>query len=249
MGKESTLAEIKKTLAGFKEKKMQGLIMDLRSNPGGLLDMAIELCDIFIPVGKDIVSVKGRGEKLVRVYKATSNGDKYTEIPLIVLLNNGSASASEIFGGAMQDHKRAKIIGTQSFGKGSVQNIYPLSHKTGMALTIQKYYTPNGISIHKKGITPDEVVNPITPDDDEKFILDKIAKANLLPTFVKENPGYSEANIQGFQALLLKKGFKLRDELTKLILKREYQIGEKAPIYDREFDIQLNRAVELLTNK
>ena len=98
----------------------------MRSNPGGLLDLAIELSDIFLKPDLDIVSVKGRGEKLIRVYKSVDNQGKILDIPLVVLLNAGSASASEILAGALQDNKRAIIIGNQSFGKGSVQNIYTL---------------------------------------------------------------------------------------------------------------------------
>jgi carboxyl-terminal processing protease len=246
MGRESTSLEFKKIIREFHEKKASGIIVDLRSNPGGLLDLSIDLSDLFLPEGKDIVSVKGRGEKLVRVYKSTGNQEKVLDIPLVVLLNNGSASASEIFAGAMQDNQRGTVLGNQSFGKGSVQNIYPLSHKTGIALTIQKYYTPSGVSIHKKGITPDVVVNQITPDEEEKLSLDKILKANYLSNFVSENPGYSEKNSSLFLEEMGKKGIKLRPEVGKYILKREYYLGQPTPVYDREFDLQLNRAIEIL---
>ena len=248
MGRESTANDFKKIVREFQEKKASGIIVDLRSNPGGLLDLSIDLSDLFLPEGKDIVSVKGRGEKLIRVYKSTGTQEKILDIPMMVLLNNGSASASEIFAGAMQDNKRATILGNQSFGKGSVQNIYPLSFKTGIALTIQKYYTPSGISIHKKGITPDVVVNQIQPDEEEKNSLDKIVKGNILSTFVSENPGYNEKNINLFIENLSKKGIKLRNNLAKFILKREYSLGQPSPVYDREFDPQLNRAIELILN-
>lgn len=248
MGRESTSNDFKRIIRDFQDKKAVGIIVDLRSNPGGLLDLSIDLSDLFLSEGKDIVSVKGRGEKLIRVYKSTSGSDKITEIPMIVLLNNGSASASEIFAGAMQDNKRATILGNQSFGKGSVQNIYPLSHKTGIALTIQKYYTPSGISIHKKGITPDLVINQVTPDDDEKNALEKLMKANILSGFVSEHPGYNEKNVAAFLDLLNKKNIKLRETIARFVLKREYSLGQPAPVYDREFDLQLNKAIELLLN-
>jgi carboxyl-terminal processing protease len=167
---------------------------------------------------------------------------------MVVLLNNGSASASEIFAGAMQDNKRGTILGNQSFGKGSVQNIYPLSHKTGIALTIQKYYTPSGVSIHKKGITPDLVINQLIPDEDEKTNLDKLMKGNVISTFVSENPGYNDKNSSIFIDQLNKKGFKLRPEIAKYILKREYVLGLPTPVYDREFDLQLNKAIDLIAN-
>jgi carboxyl-terminal processing protease len=248
MGRESTSSDFKRIIREFQDKKATGIIVDLRSNPGGLLDLSIDLSDLFLPEGKDIVSVKGRGEKLIRVYKSTTSQDKILEIPMVVLLNNGSASASEIFAGAMQDNKRATILGNQSFGKGSVQNIYPLSHKTGVALTIQKYYTPSGVSIHKKGITPDVVINQIIPDEDEKNNLDKIIKSNIVNSFVSENPGYTEKNINLFIELLNKKGLKLRTQVARYILKREYNLGQSAPIFDREFDLQLNKAIDILIN-
>ena len=248
MGRESTSSDFKRIIREFQDKKATGIIVDLRSNPGGLLDLSIDLSDLFLPEGKDIVSVKGRGEKLIRVYKSTTSQDKILEIPMVVLLNNGSASASEIFAGAMQDNKRATILGNQSFGKGSVQNIYPLSHKTGVALTIQKYYTPSGVSIHKKGITPDIVINQIIPDEDEKNNLDKIIKGNMVNTFVTENPGYTEKNVNLFNDLLTKKGLKLRPQVARYVLKREYNLGQSAPIFDREFDLQLNKAIDILIN-
>ena len=248
MGRETTAGEFKKIVRDFQEKKAAGIVVDLRSNPGGLLDLSIDLSDLFLPEGKDIVSVKGRGEKLIRVYKSTTSQDKILDTPMVVLLNNGSASASEIFAGAMQDNKRGTILGNQSFGKGSVQNIYPLSHKTGIALTIQKYYTPSGVSIHKKGITPDLVINQLIPDEDEKTNLDKLMKANIIANFVSENPGYNDKNSTNFIDQLNKKGFKLRPEIAKYILKREYSLGLPTPVYDREFDLQLNKAIDLLVN-
>jgi carboxyl-terminal processing protease len=248
MGRETTSSDFKRIIREFQDKKATGIIVDLRSNPGGLLDLSIDLSDLFLPEGKDIVSVKGRGEKLIRVYKSTTSQDKILEIPMVVLLNNGSASASEIFAGAMQDNKRATILGNQSFGKGSVQNIYPLSHKTGVALTIQKYYTPSGVSIHKKGITPDVVINQIIPDEDEKNNLDKIIKSNIVNTFVSENPGYTDKNVNLFIELLNKKGLKLRTQVARYVLKREYNLGQSAPIFDREFDLQLNKAIDILIN-
>lgn len=246
MGSENTLSEFKKMLNDINAKQPKGLIIDLRSNPGGLLDMAVDLCDIFLKPGVDILSVKARGDRLVKIFKATDSGLKVLDVPMVVLLNAGSASASEIFAGAMQDHKRAMIIGTQSFGKGSVQNIYNLSQKTGMALTIQKYYTPSGVSIHKKGITPDILVNQLTPDDDEKIVLEKIAKTNISQTFAKENPDYNDKNVKAFQELIEKKGYILSKPMSRYLIKREYFMNEKQPIIDREFDLQLNKAIEVL---
>lgn len=250
MGKENTAQEYKKIIQDFQKNGMKGLIIDLRSNPGGLLDLAIDLSDIFLPAGKEIVSVRGRGGKLEKVHNASDSDFKVLDTPMVILMNNGSASASEIFAGAMQDHGRAKIIGTQSFGKGSVQHIYPLSYKTGIALTIQKYYTPKGVSIHKIGITPDEVVQALAPEEDEKPQIEKLLKQNALVEFVKENPdGYTEINIQKWFEKLQKMEIKIRPILAKYLLKREYQMTEKAPIFDLEFDPQLQRAIEILSKE
>jgi carboxyl-terminal processing protease len=249
MGRENnTGGEFKRIVQEFAAKESQGIIIDLRSNPGGLLDLAIELSDIFLRPELDIVSVKGRGEKLIRVYKAQDNQGKVLDVPIVVLLNAGSASASEILAGALQDNRRAIIVGNQSFGKGSVQNIYNLPYKTGIALTIQKYYTPSGVSIHKKGITPDVVVNQITPDNDDKTQIEKLSKTTFIQNFVKDNPGYTEKNIKAFQDFLTKKGYKLNKTISRFLLKKENAIGEKSPVYDREFDPQLNKAIEILLN-
>lgn len=250
MGKENTSQEYKRIIQDFQKNGMKGLIIDLRSNPGGLLDLAIDLSDIFLPAGKEIVSIRGRGGKLEKIQNASHSDFKVLDIPMVVLMNNGSASASEIFAGAMQDHGRAKIVGTQSFGKGSVQHIYPLSYKTGIALTIQKYYTPKGVSIHKVGITPDEVVQPISPEEEEKSQIEKLLKQNLLQEFVKENPdGYTEANIQKWLEKLQKMEIKIRPILAKYLLKREFQLNEKSPIFDLEFDSQLKKAIEILAKE
>lgn len=247
MGKDTTLEEFRKILKDFQKQGMKGLVIDLRSNPGGLLDLAIDISNLFIESGKEIVSVKGRGGKLEKVYPATDTTEKFLDIPLMVLVNGGSASASEIFAGAMQDHKRATIIGTQSFGKGSVQHIYPLSHKAGIALTIQKYYTPNGISIHKKGITPDVVIQAISPEENEKALVEKLIKENILSEFTKNHPeGYTPKTINLFLEELVKLQIKMRPVLSKFLLKREYGLGQKQPVFDREFDPQLNKAIEML---
>lgn len=139
-----------------KEGEIKGLVLDLRNNPGGLLDQAVKVADIFIDEGI-IVSTKGRIKEQNMVFNAHDNGDRY-DFPMIVLVNEGSASASEIVAGALRDHKRALILGAQTFGKGSVQTIIPMSNGAGLRLTTARYYTPSGISIQATGITPDIVI-------------------------------------------------------------------------------------------
>lgn len=144
---------------------LKGMVMDLRFNPGGLLDQAVAVSDFFLD-GGEIVSIKGRQKRNTRVFNARSD-DKTRTYPLVVLINGGSASASEIVAGALQDNKRALILGTTSFGKGSVQSLETLRNGNGLKLTIARYYSPSGRSIQAEGITPDIVVERIRAADNE----------------------------------------------------------------------------------
>mgnify|MGYP001277423040 FL=1 len=139
-----------------KNSKINGYILDLRNNPGGLLTQAINITDFFLN-GGEIVSTKGRNASETRKFFA-KKGDQIKGKPIIILINNGSASASEIFAGALKDHKRAIILGENSYGKGSVQSIIPLRNGGGMRLTISKYYLPSGDSISEVGVTPDILI-------------------------------------------------------------------------------------------
>ena len=152
-----------KSIKNFeKNPKIKGYAIDLRNNPGGLLTQAINITDFFLDDG-EIVSTKGRKISETRKFFAR-RGDETKGKPVIVLINNGSASASEIFAGALKDHKRAIIIGENSYGKGSVQSIIPLRNGGGMRLTISKYYLPSGKSISEVGVTPDIVVEELGDD-------------------------------------------------------------------------------------
>ncbi len=132
---------------------LKGLVLDLRNNPGGLLDQAVSVSDAFLERG-EIVSTRGRDNKGEQRYNA-SKGDITNGLPIVVLINGGSASASEIVAGALQDHKRGILMGTQTFGKGSVQTIIPVTSKGAVRLTTARYFTPSGNSIQAKGISPD----------------------------------------------------------------------------------------------
>jgi len=170
--------------------KIKGFVLDLRSNPGGLLSQAIKVTDIFLKRG-EIVSTRGRDKKDIRRYRA-KNKDLTNGKPIVVLINGGSASASEIVAGALQDHRRAIIVGTQSFGKGSVQTIIPFQRSkadnvSGIRLTTARYYTPSGESIQGKGISPDIIVKQGEfesyelkrySESDLKDSLDKVDKEN-----------------------------------------------------------------------
>lgn len=168
---EPTSDELRKALAqAVKDSKkdgLRGIVLDLRNNPGGLLDQAVEVSDMFLSSG-DIVSIKGRDNAMQRVYTARQQPDDMADVPLVVLINAGSASASEIVAGALRDHKRALIVGERSFGKGSVQNLIPLMDKSGLKLTVALYYTPNGSSIQAEGIVPDVDVPFEAPREQDK---------------------------------------------------------------------------------
>ncbi len=160
---ESTQKELSAALKALESKGMTGLVLDVRDNPGGLLDQAAMVCEKFVPARTPIVSTQGRDPGERREYRATSR-DKHLEVPLVVLVNGGSASASEIVAGCLQDLKRAVIVGEQTFGKGSVQSVIPLTDGSALRLTTAKYYTPSQKVIHEQGITPDIIV-PMTAEE------------------------------------------------------------------------------------
>ena len=176
---ENSSSQLKKAILKIeKNKKLVGYIFDLRNNPGGLLSQAIKISDFFLEDG-EIVSTKGRKNRENRKFFA-KKGDKINGKPLIVLINNGSASASEIVAGALQDHKRAILLGETTFGKGSVQSIIALKNGGAIRLTVSKYYLPSGKSISEIGVIPDIKVE----EEDENFLINT-ASDNQLSHAVK----------------------------------------------------------------
>ncbi|MBU1006314.1 MAG: S41 family peptidase [Candidatus Omnitrophica bacterium] len=164
---EKTARDLETNLRKLEKEGMKGLILDLRNNPGGLLDASVGVSDKFLEEGKVIVSTKGRVESQNFVFKSKSS-EKHPDYPMVVLINGGSASASEIVAGAIKDQKRGIIIGTKSFGKGSVQTVVPLSDGSAVRLTTSKYFTPSGKSIHDLGIEPDIVIEYKEPEKDKE---------------------------------------------------------------------------------
>lgn len=169
------LLKLKKDAGG----ELKGLVLDLRNNPGGVLDAAVKVSDAFIEHGT-IVSIKGRDPSNTREFTA-SPGDLLNGNPLVVLVNGGSASASEIVAGALQDDKRAVLMGSRTFGKGSVQTIMPLSNDTAIKITTARYYTPSGRSIQAEGIEPDVVLRSlkVSKDEQQDGLLDPIKESDL----------------------------------------------------------------------
>lgn len=165
---EKTSDELQKALKKLKGQGMQGLVLDLRWNPGGLLEQAVDVCEKFLPRGQLVVTTEGRNAAQNSQRRAMGRGDMIEGIPMVVLVNLGSASASEIVAGCLQDVNRAIVLGEKTFGKGSVQSILPLADGAALRLTTAKYYTPSHKVIHEEGITPNIVV-PLTEDEERKI--------------------------------------------------------------------------------
>ncbi len=191
-----TGSSLKNVLLKIKKKNnLKGIVLDLRNNPGGVLGAAVEVSDTFLDQKKMIVTTSGRMSDAINEFKSSSN-DFAKDIPIVVLINGGSASASEIVAGALQDHRRAIIMGTQSFGKGSVQTILPLTRKTALKITTARYFTPNGRSIQAKGITPDIIVTEMKFEkkDEVEFLKESDLTGHLDKNSKKEKNGTSFKN-------------------------------------------------------
>jgi carboxyl-terminal processing protease len=176
---ETTQREVTKALDELKTKNkgpLKGLVLDLRNNPGGLLDQAVRVSGDFLD-GGTTVSIRGRSPDDNRIFPAPSNGDRLANTPMVVLINGASASAAEIVAGALQDRHRAEVLGTQSFGKGSVQTIIPMEGHGALRLTTARYYTPSGRSIQGQGITPDRIVQQ--PKGQDSAEVDLVREADL----------------------------------------------------------------------
>lgn len=224
---QSELLKLKKEIgASFK-----GVVLDLRNNPGGLLDQAVAVADAFLNAG-EIVSTRGRHPDNTTRFSAKP-GDIMNKLPIVVIINGGSASASEIVAGALQDHKRAIVIGTRSFGKGSVQSIIPINGHGAIRLTTARYYTPSGKSIQAEGIIPDIIVEPAKLEPlDQKDIKKIYSEANLRKHLSGEQKKHD-------QSLIKKEAHKLKKkELQKLTEQQNYALYAK--------DYQLARAIDLL---
>ncbi len=237
--RDNTTDDLLSELEKFESNKipLKGLILDLRDNPGGLLNQAIKVSDLFIENGT-ILSIKGRKEKNTQIYKATPNEVK-RDYPIVLLINGGSASASEIVAGALQDQKRALILGTSSFGKGSVQSVEKLRDGYGLKLTIARYYTPSGRSIQAKGIQPDIVVKRRVIDKED---MDDISEGMLKE---KDLQNHLEAVPEKGQEKKRKGGEKDKGHNKQDIEKAKFIYGQLKP-EQLLTDSQVTRALDIL---
>jgi carboxyl-terminal processing protease len=235
----TTINELEQALEKLENSDgpLKGLILDLRNNGGGLLNQSIKVADLFLDEGK-ILSIKGRNKKNTKVFKATASGI-VRDYPLVVLINGGSASASEIVAGALQDHKRALILGTTSFGKGSVQTVETLRDGAGLKLTIARYYTPNDRSIQAKGIEPDIYLKLRRLDPDEISKKDEgLLKEKDLENHLEAEPGNEKQQDGSGEA-------KEKSEQKDRMKEAELRIGPLT-VESLKFDNQVMRALEML---
>jgi carboxyl-terminal processing protease len=236
---------------------LKGLVLDLRSNPGGLLDEAVDVSSIFLKDGI-VVSTEGRDPKNKEIRYVKKSGHKELDLPMIVLINGSTASASEIVSGALQDSKRAIIMGTQSFGKGSVQSVAKIDDQIGLKLTIAQYMTPSGRKIQAVGITPDVIVDEVEAEfvennkKESTFIREKDLKNHLTATV--ETPEEKKAR----EALELKERIERTERFKQLREKKKKAKSKEAPATadDEDFtkkvspreDYQVNQAINYLRN-
>lgn len=237
---ENTDKDFKGALAQLEDRKIEGLIVDLRYNSGGLLSQAVEVADEFLDSGV-IVSTKGRDSSQNEIYHAYPGGEA-VNIPLVVLINGGSASASEIVAGAIKDHNRGILMGIKSFGKGTVQQIFPLANEGAIALTTAKYYTPSGESIEGKGIEPYMKVEAFKPTEEEKKTLAQLKKSKWVKEFLAKYPHWEEMDLTFFLDRLKEEGIEVDVDLLKKFLREEDKDREN----DYLNDLQLLQALELL---
>lgn len=238
------IEQFQNQLEFFTNKNVKGVVLDLRNNSGGHLEMAATLAGMFLPEGKTVVTARGRTGNPV-VYKTKETDFRLKpDLPVVVLVNKGSASASEILAGALQDYKRATIIGTTTFGKASVQTIIrPLPENTAALITVQKYYTPNNRMIHGKGLAPDISVDQPEPNLDERYYFEKLRQSGFFERLTKKYPEYSAAAELEFRRELNKRGFSMRPEIFRTLLR---SVFAPSAIPDPDFDFQLKRAMQLI---
>ena len=238
-----TTDRCREAINDFQSKGYKGIILDLRNNYGGLLNSAVTVSNLFFEGGV-VVSTKSRIAMENQVFYAREKAAVPPDIPVIVLINRASASASEIVAGALKDRGRAYLVGEKSYGKGSVQQVYPLD-KAGFKITTARYYTPSDVNIDKIGIPPDrEVLFPeFTEGDAEQ--LNALINSGKITEFIKDNPNAGTPDINSF-ARQLNKDYNLDTSLLQRLIRNEQNRTSIAPVYDLEYDVQLQAAVKIL---
>lgn len=243
-----TPIRLQDALDKFQVNNYTGLIMDLRDNGGGLLNSGVSVADKFISEGP-IVSTKSRIPTENQQFTASSSSTTVKkDIPVVVLINRGSASASEIVAGALKDYHRAYLVGERTYGKGSVQQIRYLTYNysEGFKYTTARYYTPSDINIDKIGIPPDlEISNlkKFTEDEEKKYI--EMLNSNVITDLVEKNPNMSEADI-ALAAVKISKEYGFEERLVRRLIRVQVQRLQPAALYDLDWDLQLNEAIKIV---
>ena len=243
-----TPLRVQDALDEFEKQNYDKLIIDLRDNPGGLITSVVDIADKFIDNGP-IVTTKSR--LLFENQQFTAKKEKSTvkkDIPIVVLINHGSASASEILSGALKDNHLAYLVGERSYGKGSVQQVVPLSNIDGIKLTMARYYTPSDTNIDKIGIPPDlEIKNleKFTDEQEENYV--KVIKDNVIAETVEKNPLMKDAEIAAHAKEIAAK-YSMEERLVRRLIRVQLQKSQPTPVYDLDFDLQLKKAIEIVTS-
>ncbi|MDR3200232.1 MAG: S41 family peptidase [Spirochaetales bacterium] len=240
-----TPEKVSEALEALAAQKYSRLIIDLRSNPGGLLDAVVQTADLFFDDGV-IVSTRSRLASENRVFEATPGVMVPSSVPVVVLIDNGSASASEIFAGVIKDRGRGILFGTKTYGKGSVQQVHgmPLA-KGGFRLTMSRYYTPSGVTIDKVGIEPDRQVKEPDLSEAETAALSKLIEGRKSPQFVKHNPEPPEKQTSAFVSQLVTEFPALGERILRRMVRNEVNRHMVTPpVYDLDYDTVLREAVK-----
>jgi carboxyl-terminal processing protease len=240
-----TPGRVQDALDAFEKAGYTGLLIDLRNNPGGLITSVVDVADKFIDEGV-IVSTRSRISYENREFKSSKSKTTAPKgLPIVVLINKGSASASEILAGALKDYRLAYLVGETTYGKGSVQQIMDLLNQDAMKITMARYYTPSGANIDKLGIPPDrEIAIPELTEDEQKA-LGELFQTTKIADFIGDRKELSSAEAEAF-AKTLQKEYKLELRLLKRLVVQEYYRTHISPTYDLEYDVQLKGAVDIL---
>lgn len=248
-----TAPGVEKAIRSFEEAGgYKGLIIDLRNNPGGLLDSAVKVADKFIDSGV-IVSTKSRIPSENKSFSATKTGTIVKKgTPIVVLINKGSASASEILSGALKDYHVAYLVGERTYGKGSVQQVVPFKEVDGaldgIKLTVARYYSPTDCNIDKIGIPPDREIKLGDYSDEETKNFIKMTEDQVIEKYVEAHPGMTEDDISRY-AVELKKSYDMDVRLLRRLIRVETMRTKKALVYDLDYDVQLVEALNIVKDK
>ena len=240
-----TVERTQEAIDSFKKNNATGMIIDLRNNPGGLITSAADIADKFIDNGP-IVTTKSRLSFENSVFTATAKKTVVRNMPIVVLINKGSASASEIVSGALKDNHIAYLVGQRTYGKGSVQQVLPLSATDGIKVTMARYYTPSDVNIDKIGIPPDrEILFPVLSEEGEKQYLE-LYKSTEISDFVDGRSNLAEKQIADFAKTLKKKYTEIDESSLRKLIRNEVNKTKGTMLYDLDYDIQLNEAISIL---